>query len=57
MVITLTLSLIIGVQFFTTLLHLKPPSVVSPQRKVGPVELHVRLTVGDNEKRHYHFLS
>lgn len=57
MVIILTLSLIITVQFFTTLLRLKPPSVASPQRKVGLVELDVRLTVGENEERHFVFLS
>lgn len=55
MAVILTLSLIISVQFFTTLLRLKLPLVASPQRKVGLVD--VRLTVGENEERHLLFLS
>lgn len=53
MAVILTLSLIIRVQFFTTLLRLKLPSVASPQRKVGLVD--VRLTVGENEERRFLF--
>lgn len=45
------MSVIVPEQFAATLLRLKSPPLVSPQRKVG--ELNVRLTGGENEERHF----
>lgn len=53
MVIILTLSSIFTVRFFTALPRLKPPSLASPQRRVGLLD--VRLTGGGNEERRFLF--